>query len=315
MSKPDVLQISAYPERDEAPLREAFSLHRYFEAADKPAFLAKVGPQIRAIATNGGAGVPLAVLQACPAVEIIAVYGVGYDAIDLDICRARGIRVTNTPDVLTDDVADLAVAMMLALSRGLVAADVWVRSGNWAKRGPFPLQRSVGAKRAGILGLGRIGEAIAHRLQGFGMQIAYSSRSAKSVSENWAYVPDPVDLAEQSDFLFVALAATAETRHIVGPAVFAALGPDGMLINISRAANIDEAALLDALEGRRIAGAALDVFEGEPRINPRFIALDNVLLQPHHASATDETRRAMGALMRANLTAHFAGRPLPTPVI
>ena len=170
-------------------------------------------------------------------------------------------------------------------------------------------------RRAGILGLGRIGYEVAKRLAGFDMDIAYSDTGPKDFARDWTFVADPVALAERSDFLFVTLAASAETRHIVGRKVIEALGPDGMLINISRASNIDENALLDALEARTLGSAALDVFEGEPNLNPRFLALDNVLLQPHMASGTVETRKAMGQLVFDNLSAHFDGRPLPTPVL
>jgi lactate dehydrogenase-like 2-hydroxyacid dehydrogenase len=314
MSKPELLQVGPYPEWDQTPLDAAFTMHRWWEAADRDAFLAKVGPNIRAIATRGDLGASEAMIAACPKLEVISVFGVGYDGVHMPSCRARGIPVTNTPDVLTDDVADLAVAMLLALVRRVVPADAWVRSGDWVAKGSPPLTRKVSGTRAGILGLGRIGAAIARRCQGFGMQIAYSARSPKPGAEGWTYIPDAVELARNCDHLFVALAATPETRHIVNAEVLEALGPDGTLINISRAANVDEAALLDALEGGQIAGAALDVFEGEPNLNPRFLSAPNVLLQPHHGSGTVDTRKAMGKLMRDNLTAHFAGQPLITPV-
>jgi lactate dehydrogenase-like 2-hydroxyacid dehydrogenase len=315
MTKPHILQVGPYPAWDQEPLDAAFHMHRHFEAADKAAHLASVGPQVRGIATRGELGASAAMIAACPQLEVICVYGVGYDAVDLGAARARGIRVTNTPDVLTNDVADLGVAMMLALARGMIGAEAWVRDGSWAARGGYPLQRRVWGKRAGILGLGRIGEAVARRLAGFDMQIAYSATAPKDgAPAAWAFVADPVALAARSDVLFVTLAASAATRHIVGAKVIDALGPEGMLVNISRAANIDEAALLDALEGGRLGSAALDVFEGEPALNPRFLSLPNVLVQPHHASGTFETRQAMGKLMRDNLTAHFAGQPLLTPV-
>lgn len=313
MGKPHLLQAGAYPKWDQEPIDAAFTVHRLWEAADKAAFLAEVGPQVRAIATRGDLGASAEVIAACPRLEIVSVYGVGYDAVDLPACAARGIRVTNTPDVLTDDVADLAVAMLLGLVRRIVPAEAWVRSGDWAAKGAFPLTRKLSGSRAGILGLGRIGAAIGRRLEAFGLEIAYASRAPKDVP--WTYVPDAVALAEWSDHLIVALAATPETRHIVNARVLEALGPEGTLTNISRAANVDEEALLDALEGGRIAGAALDVFEGEPRLNPRFLTAPNLLLQPHAGSGTVETRQAMGQLMRDNLTAHFAGRPLLTPVI
>ncbi len=312
MTKPQILQIGSYPEWDQVPLDAAFSCHRYFEAADKAAYLVEIGPNVRAIATRGDLGATQAIIDACPKLELISVYGVGYDAVDIAACRARGIKVTNTPDVLSEDCADLAIGMMLCLARGMVGAEAWARSGSWAAKGGYPLQRRVWGKRAGVLGLGRIGLEVAKRLQGFGMDIAYSARSAKATPADWAYIADPVALADRSDFLFVTVDASAATRHIVSGPVLAALGPQGMLINISRAANVDEDALLDALETGALGSAALDVFEGEPRLNPRFVALPNVLLQPHHASGTVETRQAMGKLVRDNLIAHFAGQPLLT---
>lgn len=315
MRKPQILQVGPYPEWDEAPLNAAFSVHRYFEASDKSDFLAAVGPNVRAIATRGELGASRAMIEACPSLELISVYGVGFDAVDLAACRERGIRVTNTPDVLTSDVADLGVAMMLCLSRGMIGAESWVKDGSWAAKGLYPLKRRVWGRRAGVLGLGRIGYEVAKRLQGFEMQIAYSDVAPKDFAANWEFVADPVALAARSDFLFVTLAASAATRHIVGREVIAALGGEGMLVNISRASNIDEEALLDALECGALGSAALDVFEGEPKLNPRFLALDNVLLQPHHASGTIETRKAMGQLVRDNLMAHFSGQPLLTPVL
>ena len=314
MDKPQVLQIGEYEAWDIPPLEERFVLHRLYEAADRAAFLAEVGPLVRAIATRGDMGASAAVIAACPQLEIIAVNGVGYDGVDLPSARARWIKVTNTPGVLDGECADLAVGMMLALARGIVGGDAWTRSGDWARKGDSPLQRRVWGRRAGILGLGRIGLELGRRLQGFGMQISYLARSPKPVSEGWQFIADPVDLARASDFLFVTALANASTRHIVNAQVLAALG-QGMLINISRAQNVDEAALLDALEAGRIGGAALDVFEGEPAINPRFAALGNVLLQPHAGSATVETRVAMGKLMLDNLVAHFEGRALLTEVV
>jgi lactate dehydrogenase-like 2-hydroxyacid dehydrogenase len=315
MTRPQILQVGPYPEWDEGPLNEAFAVHRYFDVADKSAFLASVGPSIRAIATRGELGANRAMIEACPSLEVISVYGVGFDAVDLPACRERGIRVTNTPDVLTNDVADLGVAMMLCQSRGMIGAEAWVRDGSWAAKGLYPLKRRVWGRRAGVLGLGRIGFEVAKRLKGFDLEIAYSDVAAKDYAPDWEFIADPVALAARSDFLFVTLAASAETRHIVGRDVIAALGPEGMLINISRASNIDEAELLDALENGALGSAALDVFEGEPALNPRFIDLPNVLLQPHHASGTIETRKAMGKLVRDNLSAHFAGQPLLTAVL
>lgn len=315
MAKVEILQVGAYPDWDQMPLDAAFTVHRYFEASDKAALLAQVGPRVRAIATRGDLGADAAMIAACPKLEVIAVYGVGYDAVDLASCKARGIRLANTPDVLTKDVADLGIGMMLAQSRGMVGAQAWVQDGSWVAKGTYPLQNRVWGRRAGILGLGRIGYEVGRRLAGFGMEIAYCGPTEKAYAKDWTYLKSVVDLAAHSDFLFVTLAASAATRHIVNKDVIAALGPSGMLINISRAANIDEDALLDALESGVLGAAALDVFEGEPALNPRFLTLNNVLLQPHHASGTVETRKAMGALVRDNLMAHFSGRDLITPVL
>ncbi|MBD9510887.1 2-hydroxyacid dehydrogenase [Ensifer sp. ENS10] len=314
MTKPDILLMGPYPDWDLVELEARYAVHKIYEAEDRDAFLATHGPKIQAIATRGELGASADLIGKLPQVEIVSVYGVGYDAVDLAACRERGIHVTNTPDVLTNDVADLGVAMMLCQSRGMIGAESWVKDGSWAAKGLYPLKRRVWGQRAGVLGLGRIGFEVAKRLKGFDMDIAYSDVSEKPYADGMTFVADPVALAARSDVLFVTLAASAATRHIVSRQVIEALGPEGMLINISRASNIDEDALLDALESGALGSAALDVFEGEPMLNPRFLKLDNVLLQPHHASGTIETRKAMGKLVRDNLAAHFAGEPLPTPV-
>lgn len=315
MSKPDILMTGPYPEWDQVELDVQYTVHKLFEADDRDAFLAQHGANIRAIATRGELGASAELIGKLPNLEVISVYGVGFDAVDLAACRAHGIRVTNTPDVLTNDVADLGVAMMLVQSRGIIGAETWVKDGSWAEKGLYPLKRRVWGRKAGVLGLGRIGFEVAKRLRGFDMDIAYSDVDAKPYAEGLTYIADPVELARHSDFLFVTLAASTVTRHIVSKDVIAALGPDGMLINISRASNIDEEALLEALENKALGSAALDVFEGEPKLNPRFLQLDNVLVQPHHASGTIETRKAMGKLVRDNLAAHFAGSALLTPVL
>lgn len=314
MPRPEILQLGAYAPWDQEPLEAAYTVHRHHEAADKAAHLAEAGPRVRAIATRGDLGASAAVIAACPRLELIAVNGVGYDAVDLAACKARGIAVTNTPDVLTDDVADLAIGMMLAQARGIVGAEAFVRGGHWPGAS-YPLQRRASSLRAGVLGLGRIGQAIARRAQGFGMPVAYTARSPKAeAAPGWRYFADPLELAEWAEVLFLATNATPETRHIVNAPLLEALGPRGMLVNISRGGNVDEEALIAALQSGRLGSAALDVFEGEPEIDPRFLTLPNVLLQPHQGSATVETRRAMGQLVRDNLAAHFAGRPLLTPL-
>lgn len=315
MDKTDILQTGPYPDWDIEALEQHFTLHPYFEADDKQEFLAECAASVRGIATRGDLGASREMIEALPKLEIISVYGVGYDAVDLDAARERGIRVTNTPDVLTRDVADLGLAMMLAAARGIVGAEDWARSGKWAQEGMFPLQTQVSGKKAGVLGLGRIGYEIAKRCAAFDMDIAYSDLGPKEYASDWSYIESAEELAKRSDFLFVATTGGPKTRHLVNRPVIEAVGAEGMLINISRASNIDEEALLEALENRSLGFAALDVFEGEPNLNPRLLELDNVLLQPHHASGTVETRKEMGRLVRENLVAHFAGQELLTPVI
>lgn len=313
--KPEILLVGPYPEWDMVELEKIYHVHKLYEASDTVAFLREQGGNIRAVATRGELGASASLIGTLPKLEVVSVYGVGYDAVDLAACREKGIRVTNTPDVLTNDVADLGIAMMLTQSRGMIGAERWVKDGSWAAKGLYPLRRRVWGRKAGVLGLGRIGFEVAKRLRGFDMDIAYSDVTEKPYADGITYIADPVALAERSDFLFVTLSASAATRHIVSRDVIKALGGEGMLINISRASNIDEDALLDALETGVLGSAALDVFEGEPKLNPRFLALDNVLLQPHHASGTVETRKAMGQLVRDNLAAHFSNAPLLTPVV
>jgi len=315
VSKPDILQIGSYPAWDVEALNARFTMHPYFEAADKAAFVRERADKIRGIATRGDLGAGRELIDALPNLEIIAVYGVGFDAVDIEAAKARGIRVTNTPDVLTKDVADFGVAMMLSASRGIIAGESWVRSGSWAAQGVFPLQSRVHGKTVGILGMGRIGYEVARRCAAFDMDVAYNDLGPRDAASDWTFVDDPVVLAARSEFLFITLTGGAATRGIVSGDVIRALGPSGMLINIARASTVDEAALLDALTSKALGFAALDVFEGEPALDPRFLDLDNVLLQPHQASGTVETRKAMGKLVHDNLVAHFNGQPLPTPVV
>ena len=314
MKKVEILQIGSYPVWDEEQLNSLFEVHRFFEAGDKRAFVERYCGSVRGIATRGEVELDRTLIESLPSLEIIAVYGVGYDGVDVTAAKERGIRVTNTPDVLSRDVADLGVAMMLALSRDIVGADSWIRSGSWQSRGPYPLSSAISGKTAGVLGLGRIGTELAKRLEAFDMQILYSARGPKMISSEWEFVGNVVELARRSDVLFVVVPGLPENRHIVNNLVISALGPEGILINISRAANVDEDALLDALEAGTLGSAGLDVFEGEPAVNPRFRSLTNVLLHPHGGSGTIETRKAMGRLLRENLVAQFEGRPLPTPV-
>lgn len=315
-ARPNVLQLGEYAPSDEAALAEVVTLHRHFEVDDQAAWLAENGSSIKAIATRGDLAVPKSLIDQLPNLELVAVYGVGFDGVDLNACSARDIQVSNTPDVLTDDVADVAIGMMLSHYRGVIGADAWVREKRWETQGGYPLQRSLKSLTTGVLGLGRIGKAIAHRAEAFGQSIVYNATTEKSdVPGHWHFAPSAQHLANQCDVLFVALAATPDTKHIVDAGVMKALGPAGMVVNISRAQNVDEEALLEALESGALGGAGLDVFEGEPLINPRFFGLKNAVLQPHHGSATAETRAGMGKLVLDNIVAHFNGQPLLTPVI
>lgn len=312
-ARPAVLMCGAYPEWDLQPLERDYRLHKLWLADDRDALVDRCAPEVRAIATRGELGASAELMARLPALEIVACYGVGTDAIDLAAARARGIRVTNTPDVLTGDVADIAVGLALAAMRRIPAADAHVRSGAWAA-GNLALVTRLYGKRVGIAGFGRIGQTLARRLAGFEVEIGYYDLAARADSPH-RFFASLAALADWCDLLIVTLAGGAATQGIVGAEVLAALGPQGWLVNVARGSTVHEPALLDALEQRRIAGAGLDVFWNEPRIDPRFLALDNVVLQPHHASGTVETRRAMGQLVRDNLAAHFAGRPLPTAVV
>jgi lactate dehydrogenase-like 2-hydroxyacid dehydrogenase len=242
--------------------------------------------------------------------------GVGYDGIDVTAATARGVVVTHTPDVLNDDVADLALGLMLCAARQLPAADRYVREGRWEAQGPMPLARKMAGARLGLVGIGRIGQAIAHRAAAFGMSIAYTARHARSELP-YRYFPTPKALAAESDFLVLITPGGAGTRGLIDAEVLAALGKErgeGFLVNVARGSVVDEPALIDALERGVIAGAGLDVFADEPRVPARLAALPHVVLVPHIGSATGQTRQAMADLAAANLREHFAGRALPTPV-
>jgi hydroxypyruvate reductase len=309
MSKPDVIVTAPLPPFLYDPLKADYQCHDYAQAADKAAFLRGCAASIRGLVQGGGTVTPPTLLDALPALEIISVFGVGYDGVPVEYCRKRGIKVTNTPDVLTDDVADIAVSLVLMTGRGLGAAERYVRAGEWGKRG-FPLTTKLGGRTAGILGLGRIGKAIAQRLSAMGMQIAYTGRKPQDVP--YRYVAGLKTLAAESDFLIVACPGGAETRNIVNFEVLEALGRKGTLVNIARGSIVDEPALVAALANRMIKGAGLDVFADEPNVPAPLLAMDNVVLLPHVGSATRETRQAMGDLCKANLDAWFAGKPLPT---
>ena len=311
MSKPEILVVAkVWPPYLEA-LKEAFVVHDRTHESD-PAAFALAAPRIRAIAGSGESQVTRELIAELPALEVISVFGVGYDRYDVAAAHERGIPVTNTPDVLTDDVADMGISLMLAIARTVPQADKYVREGMWPN-GPMPLARKVSGARLGIVGLGRIGSAIARRAAGFDMSIAYTSRN-KVADSPYTYYPTPAALAAEVDFLMVITPGGAGTKGLINAEVLTALGKKGYLINVARGSVVDESALIEALKNDVIAGAALDVFEDEPNVPEALRAMSHVVLTPHVASATWQTRRAMADLAFGNLQAYFAGKALLTPV-
>lgn len=295
-------------------LEARYEVHDLQAATDKQGFLDAVGPAIRAVATAGNGGVDAALMRRLPALEIVAHFGVGYDPVDTTHAASVGVVVTNTPDVLTEEVADTAMGLLLMAVRELSAAERWVRAGRWQSDGAFPLTRgSLQGRRLGIFGLGRIGMAIARRAEAFGLSIAYHNRR-KVPDAPYAYHASLVDLAAAVDTLMVVAPGGASTRHAVNTAVLEALGPDGVLVNVGRGSVVDEAALVAALEAGKLMGAGLDVFEAEPRIHPGLMSREDVVLLPHVGSASVPTRQAMGQLQVDNLAAWFDGRGPLTPV-
>jgi hydroxypyruvate reductase len=309
--QPEVLVVAKlWPPMMEA-LHGAFRVHDRIHETDPTAFAA-AAQRIRAIAGSGESKVSRELIAQLPKLEVISVFGVGYDGVDVAAARERGIAVTNTPEVLNDEVADLAIGLAIAVARRIPQADRYVREGKWPG-GPMPLARKLSGSRLGIVGLGRIGNAIARRAEAFGMTIAYTSRNARPESP-YRYLPSAEALAAEVDFLVVITPGGAGTRKLIDAKVLKALGKDGYLINVARGSVVDEAALIEALQNGTIAGAGLDVFENEPNVPAALAALDNVVLTPHVGSATWETRHAMGDLAFGNLVAHFAGKPLLSPV-
>jgi lactate dehydrogenase-like 2-hydroxyacid dehydrogenase len=302
MNDVDILVTAPLPAFLHDPLKADYRTHDYHQSSNRPELLASEGARIRGLVQGGGTVTPTTLLDALPKLEIISVFGVGYDGVPVAYCKERGLRVTHTPDVLTDDVADVAVALVLMTGRGFVRANRFVHAGHWESRSP-ELTMKLSGKRVGIVGLGRIGKAIAQRLSAMGMAVAYTGRKAQPVPH--AFVPDLRALAAQSEFLVVACPGGPATRHLIDAGVLAALGSKGTLVNIARGSIVDEAALVDALQKGVIKGAGLDVFADEPRIPEPLMKMDNVVLLPHVGSATQETRKAMGDLCKANLDAWF----------
>jgi hydroxypyruvate reductase len=267
-----------------------------------------------AAAISSGDGIDAAMMEAAPDLKMIALSVVGYDKVDVAGARARGIAITNTPDVLTDDVADLAIGLMIAVARRLPAQDLYVRQGRWSEEGPPALARRASGRRIGVLGLGRIGQAIAARARPLAAEIGYFSRQPRPEGADYLYFESPRALAQWAEVLIISVSGGAETAGLVGRQVIEALGPDGTLINIARGSVVDEAALVAALTDGRLGAAGLDVFADEPHVPEALLGLENVVLLPHQGSATRETRAAMGQLTLDNLAAFFAGKPLLTPI-
>ncbi len=304
-----LLNVGRLPPTLLARLSANYELTTLAEQRDRAAFLAGHGADFVGLVTSAAVGVDAALIAALPSLRVISSFGVGLDQIDVGAAQARGIPVGYTPDVLNDCVADTAFGLLIDVARGFSAADRFVRRGDWLK-GPFPLGRKVSGARLGLLGMGRIGRAIAQRSTGFAMDVRYHAR--RPVADvPWAHEPVLTDLALWADFLVVITAGGAGTRHLVNAEVLDALGPEGFLVNVARGSVVDEAALVAALQQRRIAGAGLDVYADEPRVPPELMTLDNVVLLPHIASATHQTRQAMADRVFDNLQSFFAtGQPV-----
>ncbi|MDR7037772.1 lactate dehydrogenase-like 2-hydroxyacid dehydrogenase [Methylobacterium sp. BE186] len=309
--RPDLLLLRPMQPLVMEALERAFTLHHLDAAAEPAALLAEVGPRIRGMAVNAHAPIDADLLARLPNLEIVASFGVGYDTIDVGEARRRGVVVTNTPDVLSDEVADLALGLLLATLRQIPQADRYLRAGRWPDKS-FPLTATLRDRTVGILGLGRIGRAIARRLEGFGVAIAYHGRSRQAVP--YAYHASLLDLARAADVLMIVAPGGPETRGVVNAEVLEALGAQGIVLNVARGSLIDEAALIAALQAGTILGAGLDVFADEPHVPPELMAMDHVVLLPHVGSGSVHTRAAMGQLIVDNLTAWFSGKGPLTPV-
>ncbi|MDI1227243.1 MAG: 2-hydroxyacid dehydrogenase [bacterium] len=308
----EVLVMGPIPAAQLDQLEKNYRIHKLWQSENPEAKLNEVRNNITGMVSTAFFGVTAKIIRALPNLEIISHFGVGYDSVDVKAAKEQGIIVTNTPDVLTDDTADIGIALTLAVFRRTVEGDIYVRSGQWVKKGPMPLGRSLRGKTMGIIGLGRIGQAIATRAQAFGLNIIYHGPRDKKVS--YPFVASLEEMAAKSDILMVACPYTTDTHQLVDARILKALGRDGVLVNIARGKIVDEKALVDALEAGVIAGAGLDVFEKEPDVPSALCRLDNVVLQPHVGSATHETRGAMAQLVVDNLLLYFEKAQVLTPV-
>jgi lactate dehydrogenase-like 2-hydroxyacid dehydrogenase len=315
MAKPALLTTGAMMDLIERGIDKSFTVHRLHQATDSEALLAKIAPEVSAICTGSHTGVKTdaALMARFPKLKIVGNFGVGYDSIDVATAAKRGVVVTNTPDVLTEEVADTTFGLLLRTVRELYEAEKWLRDGRWAKEGDYRLTASLRDRSVGIVGLGRIGKAIARRCEAFRMPISYFGRNPQA-GVSYRYYKDLVAMARDVDTLIVVTPGGAGTQNMINAAVLDALGPRGVLINMARGSVVDEAALIAALKARKIHWAGLDVYVSEPKINPAFLELDNVALFPHVGSAAVHTRDGMGQLVVDNLAAYAEGKPPKTPV-
>ena len=309
--RPAILVLQPLSPARMAELEAAYEVHRLDTAPDPDALLREAGPRIEAVVTDGHKGLTFEQIGRLPRLRLVASGSAGLEGIDRAALAARGVPLTNPAVALAEEVADVAMMLLLAGWKNLPALDAHVRSGAWAGA-EFPLGRALAGRTLGILGLGTIGTAIARRAAAFGLGIAYTTRRPREVP--YAYEPELLRLAGRSDILMVVAPGGPETRNLVSRAVIEALGPEGLLVNVARGSVVEEPALIEALEQGRLGGAALDVMWNEPRPDPRLARLPNVVLTPHIGSATRETREAMSANVLANLRALFAGEPLVSPV-
>ena len=310
--KPEVLVLVPIYAPTLAELEREFSVHKLWAARDPDALVRKLSGNVRAVVTSGSSGIAAELIEALPKLEIIGCFGTPRGTVDLALARQRGVVVTNTPDSITEDVADLAMGLIVAVMRRIAEADRYVRAGRWLS-GLLSPGSGLGGKTCGIIGLGAIGSGIAKRAEAFRMTVRYHGPRRKE-GVGYAFEPDLESLARESDCLVVACPSTPQTRGLVNARILDALGADGYLVNIARGPIVDEQALIAALRDRRLAGAGLDVFWDEPRVPAELVAMEQVVLAPHIGSTTREVREERGRKLLANLRAYFAGKPVPTPL-
>ena len=310
--KPEILVLVPIYAPTLAELERDYVVHKLWTAPDPDALVKKVSANVRAVVTIGSSGMESRLFEALPRLEIVGCMGTPHGTVDLALAKRRGVAVTNTPDSISEDVADLAMGLMVAVMRRIPEADRFVRAGRWLT-GLLPPGSGLGGKTCGVIGLGAIGRGIARRAEAFRMSVCYHGPRRKD-GVPYAYHPDLASLARECDCLVVACTLTPQTRGLVDASILDALGPEGYLVNIARGPIVDEPALIAALREKRIAGAALDVFRDEPKVPEELMKMDHVVLAPHIGSTTREVREGRSEKLLANLRAHFAGEPLPTPV-